>query len=228
MNTKVIIKSLISIFVVISLLSCESKDNKPQYPAEILNIISLKQIDNLKKLGMVIHEGNNPPSIEGIYITDDANCVGDNGNPQRLGKWRYDYKFRFYNQNNSTRTIELDYKTTPDETVDKASGNGAFIIGDENNFTIFMQTSGVQDGIPYKYVYVFSGIVNESTHHIVNWYDSLTLTDKGDDPDNDLIDIGVSRIFVEDDGVATSTDSFRLGAETKAGVVGKPKPGAAR
>ncbi len=220
MSTKVI-KSLVISLVTLSLLGCGSKNTTPKYPAEILNIISLKQIDTLKQLGMTINEGDNPPKIEGIYITDDANCIGDNGDPQRLGKWRYDYKFRFYNQDNAARTIELDYKTTPDETVDKASGNGAFIIGEGNRFTIFMQTSGVQDGIPYKYVYVFSGQVNTSTGHIIDWYDSLTLTDKGDDPTEKLIDIGTSRIFVEDDGVASSTNSFRINGEAKTAATGK-------
>lgn len=221
MISKITFKSLAVLTVALVVLSCKSNDSQPQYPAEILSIISLKQIDALTKLGMEVHNGNNPPSIEGIYITDDADCIGDSGDPQRLGKWRYDYKFRFRNQDNTTRTIELDYKTIPDETVDKASGKGAFIIGEGNNFTVFMQTQGVQDGVTYKYVYVFSGVINPSTKHIVNWYDSLTLTEKGDDPTGKLIDVGVSRVFVEDDGVASSTNSFRIGAETQTKVTGK-------
>lgn len=184
-------------------VSCkkENKTAQPKFSQQILNIVPLSTIDSLKRWGMTIYEGTTPPNLEGVYLVNNAECTFDNSNAQRLGIWRSDYKYRFYNQDNGKLTISLDYKATA--AADTAKGVGSFVSGNGNQFSVFLQTQGVANGINYKSIYVISG--TKTNTGIMNWQDCFQLTQKDSDPSGLLIKAGSTRIFKDQDGLSTIT-----------------------
>lgn len=200
-----ICKSKIALFMLsIALVSSckkETKTNQPKFSPQILNIVPLSTIDSLKKWGMTIYEGTTPPKLEGVYLVNNAECIFDNSNAPRLGLWRSDYKYKFYNQDNSKLTISLDYKATM--AADTAKGVGSFMSGNGNQFSVFLQTQGVANGINYKSTYVISG--TKTDNGIVDWQDCFQLTQKDSDPTGILIKAGSTRIFKDQDKLSSIT-----------------------
>ncbi|GAA4308345.1 hypothetical protein GCM10023149_02240 [Mucilaginibacter gynuensis] len=187
-------------------------DPKPDEPAEeftkeILNIIPKHTIDSLRSFGMVINEGTTPPNLEGSYYTNDSNCFFDNSNFVKIGKWRGNYTYKFYNQKNEDLTIDIDYEI--DGRTDVANGVGSFISGNGNKFSAFFVTKGIARGINYKSLTIISG--TKTAEGITNWTDCLRITEKDADPTNILINVSGTRIFKEDDELAT----FAFGNQQK-------------
>ncbi|RYG38614.1 MAG: hypothetical protein EOO01_29585, partial [Chitinophagaceae bacterium] len=176
---------------------------EPAFSKEILNIIPQKIIDSLRLQGMVINEGTTPPKIEGSYFADKANCFFDSSNFPRLGIWRANYTYTLYNQNNTDLTLSIDYFAHP-RNIDEATGKGSFISGSGDKFSAFFLTEGVSKEVPYKMIYIISG--RKTADGVVDWHDCLRMMEKGDDPTNKLIAVGGTRIFKEDDGLASNID----------------------
>jgi hypothetical protein len=203
--TNLIAKTVIAALLIPVLLSGCKKDKKvtPKdeevFTKEILNIIPKATIDTLREWGMVINEGKTPPNLVGSYYTNNSNCFFDNSNFQKLGKWRGNYTYKFYDQDNEKLTINIDYKI--DSGTDIAKGVGSFISGSGDKFSAFFITEGTSRGIDYKSLTIISG--RKTAEGIVDWTDMLRLTEKTSDPTNLLINAGGARIFREDDKLAT-------------------------
>ncbi|RFZ91009.1 hypothetical protein D0C36_18875 [Mucilaginibacter conchicola] len=207
-----ILKTSLSVILMAALLTGCKKDNKdipkkdeekPAFSKEILNIIPQKIIDSLRLQGMLINEGTTPPNIEGSYYTGSANCFYDSSNFPKIGLWRLDYTYTLYNQNNTDLTLSIDYFAHP-KSADEATGKGSFVSGSGDKFSAFFLTEGVGNGIPYKMIYIISG--RKTADGVVDWHDCLRMMEKGDDPNNRLIAVGGTRIFKEDDGIASNID----------------------
>ncbi|RYZ94685.1 MAG: hypothetical protein EOP47_27355 [Sphingobacteriaceae bacterium] len=177
----------------------KEEEEEETFTTEILNIVPQATIDSLREWGMVINEGKTPPSLEGSYYTDNSDCFFDNSSFVNLGKWRGNYTYKFYDQDNEKLTIAIDY--TIDGGSDVAKGVGSFISGSGDKFSAFFVTEGVSRGIDYKSLTIISG--RKTADGIVDWTDLLRITDKSEDPTGLLIDVGGTRIFREDDELAT-------------------------
>lgn len=210
--TKTTLKAAIVVLLIPAFLMGCKKDKKttPEqevFAKEILNIVPKATIDTLRSWGMVINEGKTPPNLAGAYYTNTTNCFFDNSDAIRLGRWRGNYTYRFYDQNNEKLTINIDYNI--DGNTDVAKGVGSFISGSGDKFSAFFVTEGVSLEIKYKTLTIISG--TKTADGIVDWTDMLRMTQKDSDPKKRLIGVGGTRIFKEEDKLA----SVRVTADDK-------------
>ena len=111
-----------------------------------------------------------------------------------------DTYIRFYNQNTSNNTLDYEDKSGNSG----GEGKGAFISGYGNNFSAFFNTKGIsEEGISYKTALIISG--TKTSSGIQNLYYAFIMVEKGADPTNELMDVGVFRIFKDEDGMAKNS-----------------------
>lgn len=183
---------------------------------DIKNFVPQSVIDSMRKWGMIINEGKNPPVITGIYNFTRNLCVFDNSRYNQTGDYFADYRFRFRNQDNDKLTISLDYKAL--SAADSASGVGSFIAGNDNSFTVFVNIHGVAEEISYAQIGFYSGIKTENG--IDHFQTGFYLTEKGPDPSNKIVAVGSSRIFNDEDEQSETNAVYRP-APKKSFIAGK-------
>ena len=144
-----------------------------------------------------IYDGNNPPNIEGEYIASPLELVYSSQG-YSPGDIFADLYFKFYNQNMHNNTLDYREKQSSSE----ATGAGAFISGEGNNFSVFFNTEGVNHfsdfDINTKTALIVSGTLTEGG--IRNMEYAFVMVDKSDDPNHRIIDVGSFRIFHDQDG----------------------------
>ncbi len=204
---KTVLTSALLLCSILLLDSCKKKTPEPTLSAKIQQIVPATLLNDLKTKGMPINEGLNPPNIEGIFISNphtlEVPYVGD---PNSKGYVFNSLILRFSNQNSKELSVNIDTKSG--STI--ASGIGGFISGTGNKFSIFAELS-VQNGTATgKQVRIFSGEI--TSQGIKDFYSTLVFTEKND-PNNFFIEIGAARIIKDSDGLASRTNSFRLGIE---------------
>lgn len=150
---------------------------------------------------MTIYDGVNPPNVEGIYLMSPQKLVYDSTNNFDTDHKFADLIMNLFNQNSKNNTI--DYKERQGSNL-SASGNGAFISGEGNNFSIYFNTSGNSNGISYKTALVVSGTI--SSDGIRNLYYAFVMTDKGSDPEHTIMNVGDYRVFKDGDGLAVNSE----------------------
>ena len=154
---------------------------------------------------MPIYPGTNPPNIEGCYFIDPFETVYcedyDNGSGGYApGHIVNSYYCLFQNQNASDNTIDFKGKSVSGSQTDE--GNGAYISGSGNNFTAFFNTIGESSGISTKTALVISG--TKTADGIKDLYYAFVMVEKGDDPNHQLMDEGVFRVFRDKDFLAVN------------------------
>lgn len=198
---------LFTITAVLLLQSCKKeKDEQPQqeedFSRAIQNIVPDSVIARLKAAGLEINAGLKPPTINGIYWARPMTTLYDNSGT--AGQSVSDYRYRFYEQNNTDLTIKLDYRGLT--TNDAATGAGAYLSGTDNKFTAFLELSGTASGISYKVLSVFSG--EATTGGLRNFKHAVYLKEKASDPANRLAPVGTLRIFKDGNDLAETTAVF--------------------
>lgn len=189
-------------------ISCKKESNandEEGLSQAIKNFVPQSVIDSMRKWGLKVNEGRRPPLIEGIYNVSPNICQFDNSGYNRTGNTFADYRFRFRAQNNEKLTISLDYKAL--NAADSAIGVGSFIAGSDDDFTVFVNASGVQEGISYKQIGFYSG--TKTQNGIMNLQHGFYFTEKGPDPNNKLVKVGTSRIFHDSDNSSEPNVFFR-------------------
>ncbi len=176
--------------------------NSPEVAEEVKKIVSDEVIAQFRESGMEIHQGDTPPNIQGIYLSSPHILmlphVGDSY--EKGHRWP-DYTLRFYDQKNGRMT--LDYKATNDQGI----GQGVYVTGSGNKFSIYAQVVGVEKGVSKKVSAVYSGEI--SSEGIKNFKSAYILTWKdGDTSNNILMPVGAFRISGDQDGMAKRVSSF--------------------
>jgi len=214
-KSNLFIKSIVFLLLFTIFQSCKkstgsSTTNTTGFSDSINKIVSPEIIDSLKAWGMTINAGQQPPTINGIYFDSPNYCTYDNSSSQRAGTTFDDYKYKFYGQDNSNLTIKINFKDVGNPGTDSASGEGAFLAGNGNSFSAFIDTKGVESGINYDEISIFSGQV--TTVGIANWQYAFYFKSKGDDPNNLLVNVGDCRIFDVGGtgGVADKTSTYSV------------------
>lgn len=183
---------------------------------KIEKAVTAEVVAQLKKLGMPIHDGIQPPDIEGSYLADDITlkvCNIDDYDP--IGTKYINEKWTFKNQDNErfsvSMMIEYENESTPDSYNMIISGSG-------EKFTLYSGQTGIsKEGNAYRIVNIYSGTKTDdglgNVHLAIFWieesYDDLVL------------------IYHEQDGIAKKFDGT-LGPEKpeageKAGNVKLPQ-----
>ena len=159
-------------------------------PVEAKAIIPEATLRQIREQGMPIHEGKNPPNIEGIYLLDNLrfHYSSDPDDDFKKGDGTAKYKYKFYDQKGVK--VKSDYKEV--RFRETATGTGVIISGSGSKFTAFVEHSAVTLGVRNKDVYILSGEI--TSEGIKNLVLTLTVTEK-QDTGNQIMKVGVYRIF---------------------------------
>lgn len=154
-----------------------------------------------------IYGGVNPPNIEGQFLMSKMELVHTTHGYQP-GDIFADTYIQFYNQNMNNNT--LDYR---DEQVsyNYNTGSGAFISGEENDFSVFFNTYGTSYHEDYnvdtKMALVVSG--TKTDKGIKDMTYAFVMVDKSDDPKGYIVPINTFRVFRDKDGLSVPTSHFK-------------------
>lgn len=204
-------KLIIMISLLISVLFFQCKksddDNIDPAPVTIQDIIPQALIDSLRVKGLAINEGQTPPDIQGIFNQSPVVLTARaNSSDYPIGKLFADYRFQFYEQNTNSNSIKINYKSLPNS--DAARGQGAYVIGSEDLFTIFSENKGEDKGISYVSVTVISGEITVTG--IRNMQLSFFIKSKGSDPGNTLLQVGEARILTDGNRFSEKVSNYRM------------------
>jgi hypothetical protein len=162
--------------------------------SKISDMITNEQIDQLKEDGLDIFEGSNPPNVEGSYLADSQYCIYSSDGDSEW--YTYDYYYNFTNQSGDTLTLAYN----GGDSSDVSEGDIGYIMGEGQNFSVFVESNGTYEEISYTTVTVYSGTLD--TDGIHDFEMGFILTKKSDDPYGYMMDVGDDRIFIEDDYLA--------------------------
>ena len=149
-----------------------------------------------------IYDGMNPPNVEGCYMLDPMVAVymedydGDLSELQWMGEY-----INLTNQNKNDNTIDMEELTADGESY--SIGQGAVIVGEGNNFSILFNTEGTNSGIYNKTALLLSG--TKTTEGIQNLQYAFVMVEKGDDPEGELMEEGIFRVFKDGDEISYYT-----------------------
>lgn len=156
-----------------------------------------------------IYEGENPPDIQGTYVIDPMEIVYD-----KMGNYEPGYNnfstlyFNISNQNFTTNTLDYREKEIGNGGVaSESEGNGAFVSGEGNNFTVFFNTTGVTHLENYDVDTTDALIISgtKTSDGIRDLHYAFVIVKKSADPDNRLMKEGDFRVFKDGDNWAETT-----------------------
>lgn len=188
-------------FALIILMASCGKDDKQVSNEEILtqkikDIIPQKYLDTLKKLGLNINFGTQPPQIGGAYAiqyhTLDTSNFNDNFKP---GHHFSDAIVRFYDQSSSDYGIKLigaNFLRERDTSIATA------ISGQGNNFTVYGKVKSTVSSGKYAIVaIIISG--TKDGDNIRNFRMGLINIDNSQGGSGNFIDEGQGRVTFDSD-----------------------------
>jgi len=192
--------TLMAVFMAIGTPACDGDDEEESGNGEKdVRIEEVIPSDIRKKMQkyMAIYDGVNPPNVKGCFVMSPAVNVYDSTNDYDPGEAADDAYMRFYNQNTSNNTVS--YEDYNDGNTNEATG--AFISGEDNNFSVYFDTNGKSGSVRFKLALVVSG--TKASDGIRNIYYAFVMTEKNSNGDDDLIEVGDFRVFKDKDGVAS-------------------------
>ncbi len=168
----------------------DSKDPKEALlKQKIEALVSPDLMKAIKELGMPIHDGTNPPNIEGKYLADDQTMKKSNFEDDDPPGTKYeDEVLTISGQNNDNFTVTLKSETnTYTQTFSMViSGNG-------DKFTLYAPISiRVDNNTSAKAVVLYSGKMKDGELH--DLYSATFISDKSY--------FGLGQMYYEADGVA--------------------------
>ena len=156
-----------------------------------------------------IYEGDNPPIIEGTYLLSPQKLFYDSSKQYSSGRVFADNYLFFTDQDEVKDTINfVGFEVNSyGDIISEKYGEGAFISGEGNNFSIFFNTAGehyYNNGYSYSLEALIVSGTKTSTG-IKDIYYAFAMVDKYD-PYNNLMPKGAFRIFKDGDGLADYID----------------------
>ena len=212
--------------VVVSCSEPEEVNPEIGFSQQIKNFVPDSTIQTLRDMGLTIHEGTQPPNIEGIfqaspYVMLESNVPYET---YEIGSRFIDYRYQFREQNMQDLSISLDTKGISHHTgnvISESTGKGAFLAGYDQDFTAFIMLEGYsihgRDTSFTKSLEVISGEMTSAG--IKDFQMALVLLDDFGDPHERLIPVNTGRVFYDEDRLAGSEASFRRKMELKPGKV---------
>lgn len=175
--------------------------------ADLKNWANPEIIEAIEDQGFTIHEGTNPPNIEGSYQISPRVLEATNvPNDFQIGTTFFRINIMFSDQNNNSLTVnfvgeELNqsggvYNT---QSVENFLEN-SYITGNGNSFTVFFKVTEVnENGNQAEILYAFSGDVTDDG--ISNIQNALFMLDNFGQ-DQAYLTNNTGRIFKDSDGLA--------------------------
>ena len=190
------------------LLSCTDDSNPTGLVEEnglthdINEMVPDSLLDIIKNMDMPIYRGGNPPTIEGSYLSTPFTLINSNRDGDNIGSTYSDYYLKFSNQNDKELTINIDYKNGGETGY----GIGGFIVGEDNNFSVFSKLTVVVNADTAYILNLVSGELQNDG--IKDFHLALFMLDNQGNPSGYYINNGEGRIFKDSDGMADKIDSF--------------------
>lgn len=203
---------------------CKKKDDTGKLEEngltkEINNLVPESIINEMKTLGMPINTGENPPSIENIYLASPFILKASNRASDTPGMAFAAYKVKFYDQDNDKLQVKSDYENGGET----GTGLGSFIVGSGNMFTTFSEVNSSYSGQNAKLVHVVSGKLVEGG--IEGLYFANFMLDNYGNPTGVWIENGEGRVIYDSDGMSEIIDHLKSAplntsaADQSAGIV---------
>ncbi|MBS4012579.1 MAG: hypothetical protein KGZ97_02295 [Bacteroidetes bacterium] len=206
MKTSSNIKLIAFVIALFTIFTACKKDDRIEdngLTREINDLVPTKILDDMKDLGMPIFGGGNPPDIENIYIASPFILLNSNRSGDQIGQQFADYKVKFSSQDNEALTVNWDYINGPET----GTGLAGFIVGDNNQFTVFAELISTAYDSSAKLVVVLSG--KKVTAGIQNLHYAIFMLDNYGNPGGYWINNGDGRVCYDSDGSSEITSSFK-------------------
>jgi hypothetical protein len=211
---------LISFFTLTTFFYACKKENRENnlvqvQQQQINQVLPQKYIDTLKNLGLTLHDGTNPPIINGIYILSPLKLKASNIPTDFIGKVFSDAKLKILNQNNTNFSLEIlgkDFLASKDTSIISA------ISGEGNNFTLYGKIKANYGANYAIFALVISGTLDATKLKNVE-YGLINIDNTNGN--SSFISEGQTRIIYEVDSISENTTVFRLSNNT---IINKTKP----
>ena len=173
-------------------------------------------VEALKDLGFKIHKGNNPPNIEGSYLSTPVELKATTVEKDySIGTKFRDYVSTFSNQNNEKSTVDFDGAHPGNIQVD--NGDGVFIAGEGSNFSVYLKIKTIAFSLyEAEFAYAISGTISDDG--IIDFqFVNLMLDDFGDESGL-FIENNTGRLLEDSDGLSNRIDSTTTEKSIKADI----------
>ena len=185
----------------------------------IKNVIPDEIVDQMDDY-MPIHNGINPPVIEGQYVVS-PNILVYSTHGFSPGDKFADYYVMFYNQDIINNTLDFRAAEKFDDGSSSGTGTGAFISGEGNDFSVFFnvdeETVYSDYTIYTKKAVIISGTMTDNG--IKDLYHAFVMLEKSSDPKSHLVPVGTYRVFKDKDGLSAFTNFFFTKASNRTRVL---------
>lgn len=183
----------------------DSKVEKNGLTKEINDIVPEALLDTMKNIGLPIYIGENPPNIENSFLVSPLILLKSNiPTDYSPGHRIEDFYIKFYKQDNNNLSVSINTK----QAYETGIGIGAFIVGDNNNFSVFAKSKLLHtDGDSASVVNVYSGKIVDGG--IKDYYYAIFMIDNYGNPHDRWIGNGAGRIFYDGDGFSEEIPDFQ-------------------
>jgi hypothetical protein len=185
----------------------------------IKNVIPDEIVDQMDDY-MPIHNGINPPVIEGQYVVS-PNILVYSTHGFSPGDKFADYYVMFYNQDIINNTLDFRAAEKFDDGSSSGTGTGAFISGEGDDFSVFFnvdeETVYSDYTIYTKKAVIISGTMTDNG--IKDLYHAFVMLEKSSDPKSHLVPVGTYRVFKDKDGLSAFTNFFSTKASNRTRVL---------
>jgi hypothetical protein len=187
----------------IALTQTQAKASKPPIvgvPAGVNQFLDESDIAQIRAHGATIYTGTTPPNITGEYLLDSLTVLYDPGTwsgAYPVGHHINSYTYGFSNQK-ADGSINAHYNSV--EIGDTANGLGAFISGENNCFSVFINQTGDSNECHYSSPQIISACM--APDGLKNFTNSYLPKEKEGTGCDDLAPLGYLRVAEENDGLA--------------------------
>lgn len=197
-NIKIVLLLLLTSFII----SCSSdddssNDNFDGSLQDIRDFVTPELYNIMVGLGLNVNTGNTPPFIEGGYFLDPSELFASNIETDIIGTIFASQTFFLQDQNLNDLTIT--YQGSGGGQSDL--GEGSFISGSGDNFSIFLTLESVIQGFVAETVYVLSG--TNTSEGFVDFQLAAFMLNNNGNQGGVFIENGKGRIFIDSDGLVT-------------------------
>ncbi len=194
-------KLCLALLAVVLLFSCSKDDdnNDEGFDGSLRSIedfYSMEVLDALEGLGFLINTGDNPPNLEGTFLFSPLVLESSSVSGDSPGSTFPDYVATFKNQNNDNLTI--DYNGNHIGFSQQDEGNGAFISGNDSEFSMFLKTlTQINNSVPAESTIAISGKM--TANGIEDAQMVLIMLDNKGNPDGVYIPDNTGRLLFDSD-----------------------------
>lgn len=165
-------------------------------PVEMVDEVTLGVLHEMRAFDMEVNEGNTPPNLEGKYRISPLSLICSNVAGDVYGCNFEKIDIAFSNQSNATRyhTVDIEYHCGPEHVT----GVKAYIVGNDNKFTVMAKVTLQGDYYPVVYICAMSGEI--TPYGIVDTHIVRFMLENNGDPGNCLLKKGEGRMLYDQDG----------------------------